>query len=553
MESYSSDRKKISTLYILEILKRYTDDTIDENGHPAHCLTQAQIGEKLYKDYDIILDRKAIARGLDDLIYSKEYADKIQYEIKYRSTTENGKKAQSEYKTDFRYVHDFDSAQISALINAVLFFKSLTESECKELVEKINTLGGTQQEQRRRLTRHLYNLSAVSEDKVVNEQMLANIDLIDEAIENGKQIIYNLNNYGKDKKLKPKLVDGLPVFRVVNPYRMVANNGRYYLVCNYDEYDDIRRVRIDKITNLIILDSAAKPKSKVKGLDDSAATEAEQLYMQPGKPERVVFKVPDSEEAVSNVVDWFGKSVKFTDDEAGSVICEVKTNPEAMRFWAMQYSDSVEVLEPESLRERIENSLLRSWRKYSGRRGAPVESDEKILDLISEWEQVKSDALEDRLDIRILGDVVRRTHFILLLSPGKYTGGVYSELVHRLEGFSTELWVTGQPDARAAALIIRSLTDEYHEPDRRKGLNIPEDIILITPFSGDGSYSFRNAEINLNRFEDDYLTLLHLVELEMQCEKDKKPYDYHSEESIRYFLEQRAKKKKRKMKYMKNT
>ena len=68
MAAESSERKKISTLYILEILKRYTDDTYDSEGRPLHCLTQAQIGEKLYADYGINLDRKAVSRALPSLI-----------------------------------------------------------------------------------------------------------------------------------------------------------------------------------------------------------------------------------------------------------------------------------------------------------------------------------------------------------------------------------------------------------------------------------------------------------------------------------------------------
>lgn len=84
MESYSSDRKKLSTLYILEILKKYTECDND----PGHCLTQAQIGDILYRDYGIVIDRKAIARGLDDLIYSTEFENKIELRAGYNEVKE---------------------------------------------------------------------------------------------------------------------------------------------------------------------------------------------------------------------------------------------------------------------------------------------------------------------------------------------------------------------------------------------------------------------------------------------------------------------------------
>ena len=63
-----SERKKMSNIYILEILRQHTDSLLDSEGNPKHCMTQTEIREKLEEDYDIVLDRKAVSRGLDDLI-----------------------------------------------------------------------------------------------------------------------------------------------------------------------------------------------------------------------------------------------------------------------------------------------------------------------------------------------------------------------------------------------------------------------------------------------------------------------------------------------------
>ena len=71
---------------------------------------------------------------------------------------------------------------------------------------------------------------------------------------------------------------------------MVANNGRYYLKCNYEEYNNVINVRIDKITDIQILDSPAKSKRGLEGIKDVPDTMAEQLYMQSGPAERIVFR-----------------------------------------------------------------------------------------------------------------------------------------------------------------------------------------------------------------------------------------------------------------------
>lgn len=53
---------------------------------------------------------------------------------------------------------------------------------------------------------------------------------------------------------------------IINPYTMVANGGKYYLICNYDKYDNLSHYRIDRISNIEILDTPRKPKNRLRGL-----------------------------------------------------------------------------------------------------------------------------------------------------------------------------------------------------------------------------------------------------------------------------------------------
>ena len=46
---------------------------------------------------------------------------------------------------------------------------------------------------------------------------------------------------------------------VINPYHMAAREGKYYLICNYNKYDDVTNYRIDRICDIEILDEATKP------------------------------------------------------------------------------------------------------------------------------------------------------------------------------------------------------------------------------------------------------------------------------------------------------
>ena len=48
-----------------------------------------------------------------------------------------------------------------------------------------------------------------------------------------------------------------------------------------------------------------------------------------------------------------------------TIIVRVNCNEKAMRFWALQYGPYIEVLEPESLRNQIKESIAGMSKKYS--------------------------------------------------------------------------------------------------------------------------------------------------------------------------------------------
>ncbi len=51
---------------------------------------------------------------------------------------------------------------------------------------------------------------------------------------------------------------------IVNPYQMVANEGKYYLICNYDKYENLSNYRIDRMTDVEILGEKMKDKKSGK-------------------------------------------------------------------------------------------------------------------------------------------------------------------------------------------------------------------------------------------------------------------------------------------------
>lgn len=105
-----------------------------------------------------------------------------------------------------------------------------------------------------------------------NPQLFLNIELLGEAIYEGRKVSFQYLEYGVDKKLHPKLrEDGSVREYVVNPYQMAAKEGKYYLICNYDKYDDISNYRVDRITKVENWTSPPSPSRACPGRRSDAS------------------------------------------------------------------------------------------------------------------------------------------------------------------------------------------------------------------------------------------------------------------------------------------
>ena len=152
----------------------------------------------------------------------------------------------------------------------------------------------------------------------------------------------------------------------MNPYQIVANNGRYYLIGNYDKYDNVAHFRIDRMTNVCMLDERRKPVSQVTDFKNGFSLPkhmAEHIYMFSGKT--VSVRMVAKKHLMDELVDWFGKDFKIRREFEDEMLIDVKCNKSAMKFWALQYGPYVEVLEPAELREEIKESVKGMWEKYN--------------------------------------------------------------------------------------------------------------------------------------------------------------------------------------------
>ncbi len=329
---YATGNKKMLNMLILEILRNYTDED--------HSLTQQEIIKLLELNYGMDCDRRSVKNNVLSL---KELGEECGFEI----SMEKG------YRLISR---EFDDAELRILIDSVLFSKSISTRQAKDLIKKIRNLASKYFNAK---VSHVCNLPELN--RTINKQAMYSMDVINDAIAEKRKINFIYNDIGTDFKLHPRREEPY----VVNPYQIVANNGRFYLICNYDKYDNVAHFRIDRMTDVHELEEKIKPMKEVPELDGRLNLPkhmAEHIYMFSGPSSAI--KLATTADMMSELVDWFGTDFKILEQDGDKIVVRLNCNEKAMRFWALQYGPYVEVLGPESLREQIKTDIAAMSNKY---------------------------------------------------------------------------------------------------------------------------------------------------------------------------------------------
>ena len=317
MYLYGRQDKKALNMMILEVLEQYTDRD--------HRLTQQKIVDLLEKNYGVPCTRQTVKNNL-----------MLLGEMGYEISMEGGIFLKSRL---------FDNAELRMLIDSVLFSRTLSGEEAERLIKKLTAFGNKYFHAKVKHVCHLPKL--IHSD---NTDVLRNLDVLNDAIEQGRKVRFTYNSYGKDFQLHPRRKDPY----IVNPYQMVANQGRYYLLCSYDTSNRLSHYRLDYMTKLEMLDEKVKSMDQMEDFVQGYSLPkhmAEHIYMFSGPSVQVKMRV--SEYMIGALIDWFGKKFRIVQEEADKLIVSVACNEKAMKYWALQYGQYAEILEPESLRDQI--------------------------------------------------------------------------------------------------------------------------------------------------------------------------------------------------------
>ncbi len=321
-ESRARRGQKVKLLYIIKILTELTDED--------HPLSATEICEKLAA-YDVTAERKAIYDDIDCLI-------SFGYDIIATRTPKSGY---------FLASRDFELPEVFLLGDAVRTAKFISEKKTRELTKKLDKLLSHYQSKS-----GLRGIYIDSSSKTHNEELFYNIDRINTAINEGKKIKFT---YSKKILREGKQIVTESKTRTVSPYAMTWQFDYYYLIGNYEKYDNLMNLRIDRIHSVEILDEPIRHFSQVSDYRDTfdVADYTKKLFgMFGGNTQEI--KLRCSNQILEQVTDRFGDRIFITNVTENSFDFTVKAAvSDALVTWITNYSDKIEVLKPEQLKEKI--------------------------------------------------------------------------------------------------------------------------------------------------------------------------------------------------------
>ena len=329
-----NEKQKLKLLYLLKIFREKTDDD--------HVMSAADFCEELLK-YGITAERKSIYKDIEVL---KEFG----LDIIYTASPKKGY---------FLGQREFEEPEIRLLCDAVQAAAFIPNNKKQELLSKIGSL--TSDHQFGSIKKQVY---IENRSKCENNQVFYNIDLIGKAIEQNKKIklIYTRRVVSDSKEIEYAEREF-----VVSPYAMIWNDDCYYLVGNYEKYDNLMHMRIDRMKKVDITDQPARHFSEVseyKIAFDSADYASKHFNMFSGPTESVSLLCDN--ELVEAVTDRFGQNTTIikSGENRFTARFDAAVTPGLVN-WIVKFGGKIKVVSPAVLTEMVKERAQQILEVYN--------------------------------------------------------------------------------------------------------------------------------------------------------------------------------------------
>ena len=352
-----------SKLMVLYVLLKYSDED--------HFLTKDEIMAKVNEEYSCRCEtsKSTLGRSLEAVKAFLEEKSDLFGEFK------NGTDKNERRMVNVRIEHLFRNYEVRYLIDMVSSCEYITLKERQKLIEKLLSLASECILSDYRP--YLYKKTPAA--KPMRTDFFGNLKEIHQAIAHKSQIqFYRVTRETDGTLLYDCDEDGNDLIYTVNPYRTVFSDGFYYLICSKvpadgSEPTKISNYRIDRMSEVQVLENKRIfPETSIAGVPKNTDTKkyiSTHRMMWSGTPEKVRFRCPRW--AITEIVDYFGDAYTIlsagtaNSDSEPMLTVEVESTWNNMLIWARRFFDFIEILSPDSLRQKIKEDLTKAYEKYS--------------------------------------------------------------------------------------------------------------------------------------------------------------------------------------------
>lgn len=239
-----SENQKIKTLLVAKIINEISDEN--------HSFSASDIVDALESDYGISAEKKSIYRDIALLrdVYGMEI-----------DGTKGGR-----YRL---LTHEFSFEDLRLLAECVYSTKFISESRASKLVETISHFCSQYEAEQLQGERFL-----ADRVKTTKTHIMTTISTINSAMAtkwDGKQHIptkisfqymkYSINDVRKEVERRKGAQ------YIVSPYKLLINDGNYYLLAYSDQAKDMRTFRVDRMKRVDLLEEPREGAEVFKNID----------------------------------------------------------------------------------------------------------------------------------------------------------------------------------------------------------------------------------------------------------------------------------------------
>ena len=322
-----SDNQKLKIFYILDYLQK--------NSHQEHPVRAAELLSMLERQHNIVCDRKTV---YSDIAALQDYGVDI---------------VSIPGKNGGYYIasRNFELPELKLLIDAVQSSRFLTEKKSRELIEKLCNQCSVHDA---RLMRR--DVLVSGRVKSMNETIYYNVDAIQEAISQNRQITFRYFDWGMDGKRRYRNRD-----YTASPYGLCQDHENCYLLAHSPRHG-VTSYRVDRMSHI---QPTADPRTPCPELTGKNLVEHANRLFQMYSGETADVKLRFHRDLVNVVIDRFGRDTMLIPDGEDHFVFTVNVAVSPMFLsWVIGFGSKAKVLYPQSVIDACRAMCLESLSQY---------------------------------------------------------------------------------------------------------------------------------------------------------------------------------------------